>query len=107
MSTRFAKKGKSTRQRKAGRPVFGCFLILIFGAFSWVIAPQVRRLIEVNTILEFPPEWPSWAPPAIVAVLIFAILFSVAMMLVALLAGTPKDPLDVRIPDSAYKKRRR
>lgn len=106
MSTRYAKKGKSTRQRKAGRPVFGCISMLIFGGFSWVIAPQVLRYIEANTIVDFPAEWASWVAPAIVAAFSFALLFTVAMALVAILAGTPKDPLDVRIPDSAYKRRR-
>ena len=93
--------------RKAGRPVFGCISMLVFGGFSWVIAPQVQAFIEANTALVFPGEWPAWVPTALVALFVFTLLFSVAMAIVGILAGSPKDPMDVRIPDATYRRRRR
>ena len=101
------KQAKSDSARKAGRPVFGCISMLVFGGFSWVIAPQVQEFIVANTFLEFPGDWPEWLPTALVALFIFAMLFTVSMALIGILAGSPKDPLDARIPDAAYKRRRR
>lgn len=106
-SSRYAKQEQSERKRKAGRPLFGCFALIIFGAFSWVIAPSVRQFVEKNSGLRFPGEWPVWLPDALVALFILAVLFSVAMTIIALSAGPTGDPRDVRVSDAQFKKRGR
>ena len=84
---------------------FGFISLVIFGAFSWFIAPEVRPLVEQNSGIRFPGEWPVWMGNAVLAFAIFVLLFAFAMTLVAALTGPMGDPHDVRT--STRRRRRR
>ena len=76
-------------------PLFGFVIIVVFGGFSWVIAPLL--LPFAARFVQFPSEWPVWMHNGVVAFLVFVVLFAVAMLLIAIFAGgAPRDPYDVR-----------
>lgn len=98
---------KQRKKRDKGSsvtPVFGFLSLLIFGAFSWFAAPTVRTLLEANTDFEFPTDMAPTTANGLLALIILVLVFAVAMMLWAMLGGTPRDPLDV--PPSRKKKKR-
>lgn len=95
---------EAQKKRRAFSGLFGFFMFVVVGAFSWSIAPRLRPLVEENSGIRFPGAWPEWYGTALIALLVFVLLFAVAMMLIAVLAGSQTDPHDVR---TSPKKRRR
>ena len=88
-------------------PVFGFISLLVFGGFSWVVAPQLRPFVEQNVGVRFPAKWPVWYGNALLAFILFIILFSIGMMLVGLLAGQTSDPRDIRTSTKKMQKEMR
>lgn len=90
------------RRRQAWWPLFGLIVIVIFGGFSWFIAPEVMPRVEQIPGFALPD---GVAGQAIVAFVIFVLLFGVGMTIITILGGGPKtDPRDVRTPSKKMAK---
>jgi len=89
-------KEEAKRRRRSFTGLFGFIMMVVLGAFSWSIAPWGRSLLEQNSGISFPGAWPYWYGRALIALIIFVLLFAVSMMLIAVLAGSQADPHDVR-----------
>lgn len=74
-------------------PIVGFILLVGFGGFSYVIAPNVRHFLETTryrlaTLQVLPmtfPDWPDNAVNGVVAFIIFLIFFSIAMVVALIL----------------------
>jgi uncharacterized BrkB/YihY/UPF0761 family membrane protein len=97
---------KAKERRKSFTGLFGFISLVVTGAFAWSIAPALRSLVEENSGISFPGAWPYWYGRALIALIIFVLLFAVAMMLIAVLAGSPTDPRDVRTSPKRRRRRR-
>jgi hypothetical protein len=95
------------RKRSPLLPLMGFVALIGFGGFAWVIAPYVRSLMVTSLGVTFPSNMPAWQVNGAVAVALFIFLFAISMSVVALLAGVPTDPLDVRTPTAVGRRRRR
>jgi hypothetical protein len=95
------------RKRSPLLPLMGFVALIGFCGLSWAIAPYVRFLMTANLGVTFPKNLPAWQVNGAVAVALFILLFTISMAAVALLAGVPTDPLDVRDPITGGSKRRR
>jgi hypothetical protein len=95
------------RKRSPLLPLLGFVALIGFCGLSWVIAPYVRFLMTANLGVTFPKDLPAWQVNGAVAVALFIFLFAISMAIVALAAGVPADPLDVRSPTTGGRRRRR
>ena len=106
----FQPKQKKSKQGNPFVPLFGFIALIVFGAFSWFAAPSLRGLIEKNSDFVFPTNWPEWAPNAVLAFVIFIILFAVIMALSAAFGGSTmsaSDEYSLKAAKSKKKGRRR
>jgi hypothetical protein len=95
------------RRRNPLLPLMGFVALIGFGGFAWVIAPYVRSLMVNSLGVTFPSNMPAWQANGAVAVTLFIFLFTISMSVIALVAGVPTDPLDVRTPITGGRRRRR
>lgn len=95
------------RQSNPWLPLFGFISLVVFGAFSWYIAPILRPIIVESTGFEFPTDMPQWVTDAVLAFVVFVVLFAFAMTVVGLLAGRTGDPRDVRTSSREMKKQQK
>jgi uncharacterized BrkB/YihY/UPF0761 family membrane protein len=98
-------RDKAKERRKAYTGLFGFISLVVTGAFAWSVAPMLRPLVEENSGISFPAEWPYWYGRGLIALIIFVLLFAAAMMLIAVLAGPQTDPYDVRTPTKRRRRR--
>lgn len=101
LSTEREKKRK--KQQSAFVPVFGLILLVVFGAFSWVLAPTIYPMVE-NMGLQFPVEWTDPMRYGVIALVIFIVLFAIGMMLIAAFAGAPSSSMDSRMTAKELRK---
>jgi quinol-cytochrome oxidoreductase complex cytochrome b subunit len=57
--------------------------------------------------VKFPKDIPTWQVNGAVTVALFIFLFAISMLIVALFAGGPSDPLDVRTSTVKGSRKRR
>jgi|GEM_PF-3257556 len=82
-------------------PFLGFIIILILGGVSWVVSPAVVAwLARTNWVfgtfgwqvlpIHFPENWPPLLSQALIALLIFLLLFTIAMAFFFLFARPPE-----------------
>lgn len=87
---------KKDTKKRSFVPVYGFILLVVFGGFSWVLAPYVYPIIA-DTGFDFPSEWTEPMRFGVVAFVIFVVLFGIGMILIAAFSGTITDPMDSRM----------
>jgi nitrogen fixation-related uncharacterized protein len=92
------------RRRNPLLPVFGAVLALVFAGFSYLLMPIVRDFL-VNKGVTFGGMAPATLD-ILIGVAIWAVMFGIAMLLVAILTGRSADEdLAIRFNKQSAKRR--
>ena len=94
---------KKKQRRNPLLPVFGVILALVFAGFAYLLMPVVRNFLVSKGV-----AFGGLAPATLdilIGVVIWLVLFGVAMLFVAMLTGRSADDLAIKFNKESAKRR--